>query len=128
VIGLTKLKLKDKSYMKFKIAVLSIISLPFLASELKRPTQKIQMPKFATVLEILNSNNDDKSFSDQKKNELIARRLAGQNLYPEAVIMLLYSNTETESIQNLAEKANRLIDAARADEKRPGLKQPDRKE
>lgn len=119
--------MKMEDCMKLKIAIFSIISLPLFASQQNQPTQKIKMPERLIILQILNNNNEEGAFSDQQKNETIAFKLGGQNLYPEAIIMVLYGNTNTERIEQLSEKANRLIEAAQGSQRFLDFKQPDQK-
>lgn len=119
--------------MKLKIVFFAFLTLPILASEPKTSAclsstastenPKILMPNYETVLAILNSNNNGRTFSNLKVNETISLGLAGQEVSREEVVLFLFEITKSRNVPELSLKASALIDVAQAVVKRPELAQ-----
>ena len=101
--------------MKLKIVLLTLISLPVWSSE--RPTRPasptFQMPNEATVLAILNSNNEGNTFTNLEHNQTIAKTLADQRKYRREIVSLLFEITQSTKVVELSLKASHLIDGAK---------------
>lgn len=116
--------------MKLKIALFTLISLPLWASEPSTilPTYslieiKYPMPNQATILALLNSNNEGPTFTNPGHNQAIAAALADQPKSKKDILECFVKTTRSAQAVEMSLKADHLLDGARFALNNPNFRQ-----